>query len=120
MQEKTFVVISDSSICVVVYQRAICFCARNSLKNMIKQLLILFLLKIKTKIAKTIPMIPEIIKNLMTQMMMWPLMEIIILLRITNTIMYEALLWMFFLEFVIHLALNLMIYHKLILIIICD
>ena len=44
---------------------------------MIKQLLVLFLLQMKTKIVKTIPMIPTIFKNLMIQMMMWPLMEII-------------------------------------------
>ena len=43
---------------------------------MIKQLLILFLLQMKTKIAKMIPMIPKILKNLMIQMMMWRLMEI--------------------------------------------
>ena len=44
-----------------------------------KKILILFHLQMKTKIAKMIPMIPIIFKNLMIQMMMWPLMEIIFL-----------------------------------------
>ena len=43
---------------------------------MIKQLLILFILQMKTKTAKKIRMITAIFNNLMIQMMMWPLMEI--------------------------------------------
>ena len=60
---------------VEVYQRTRFVCERYSLKHMINKLLILFFIQMKTKIAKTIPMIPKIFKNLVIQMMMWLLME---------------------------------------------
>ena len=44
-------------------------CERNALRHMIKQLLVSFLLQMKKK-ARTIPMIPTIVKILMIQMMM--------------------------------------------------
>ena len=50
--------------------------------------------------------------------MILPLMEIYLLIIITKTIMYEAIIQMVCLECVIHLTLNLMIYHKIILVII--
>ena len=44
---------------------------------MIKPLLILFILQMRTKIAKTILDIMTTFKNFMINMMMWPLMEIL-------------------------------------------
>ena len=63
----------------------------------------------KTNIAKMIPTLITIFKNLMIQMMMWQLMEIIFL-RITKNIINSEMIYMVFLEYVTHMALNLMMY----------
>ena len=59
---------------------------------MIKILLILFFLQMRTEIVNTILKITTIFNNHTIQMMVWPLMNISYLIIIANTIMHAAMI----------------------------